>query len=70
MLGDELKKMRGNNSYYRIAKKARVQANQLKLIEEGKSRNPTYDTLKRIVNAMGYDIKFVKFDDNEEEVKL
>lgn len=58
-IGGIIHELRGDKSLNSLAKESGLQVTQIRKIESGELKEPTYKTIEKILDALGYEIDIV-----------
>ena len=59
-IGTIIHELRGDKSLNSLAKESGLQVTQIRKIESGGLKEPTYKTIEKILDALGYRLQVVK----------
>lgn len=59
-IGTIIHELRGDKSLNSLAKESGLQVTQIRKIESGEIKEPTYKTIEKILDALGYRLQVVK----------
>lgn len=59
-IGTIIHELRGDKSLNSLAKESGLQVTQIRKIESGVLKEPTYKTIEKILDALGYRLQVVK----------